>query len=132
MKTSAEPIIEVIRHNEKLSSLKVIMPIWNESGEDNKIYTKIPLLGGLKTYSINENDTDIAVKEAIECFCIAAERYGNGLENELENIGWVLTLSSDNRTVLNIDSSNSMFNLVLQTGETTALDLELEKDLEFA
>ena len=126
METSNEPIIEVIRKAGKLASIKVIMPTWNEVGEDGKINTKMPMLGGLVTYSMNELDADIAVKEAIECFCIASEKFGIGLENELQSIGWNIVSESDNHVVLSIRSEMPVFEFMLETGDTKALDIELE------
>ena len=126
METSNEPIIEVIRTNGRLSTIKVIMPTWNELGEDNKIYTKMPMLGGLITYAIDELDADIAVREAIHCFCIASEKFGIGLENELMRIGWNIVSEIENHTVLSIHSEMPAFEFMLETGDTKALDIELE------
>jgi hypothetical protein len=126
MELSNEPIIEVIRKDGKLSSVKVIMPTWNELGEDNKIYTKMPMLGGIVTYAINELDADIAVKEAIHCFCVAADKFGMGLEKELESIGWNIVSKNDEHIILSIHSEMPAFELMLETGDTKALNIELE------
>jgi hypothetical protein len=126
METSNEPIIEVIRNSGKLTSIKVIMPTWNELGEDNKVYTKMPMLGGLVTYSLNELDSDLAVKEAIQCFCSAAEKFGIGLEKELQSLGWKIVSENENHIVLSIQSEMPVFELMLETGDTKAMDIELE------
>ena len=47
------------------------------------LVVKIPLIGGI-TYATDHNDAQVAIAEAISCFCIAAEKYGDGVEVELE------------------------------------------------
>lgn len=126
METSNEPIIEVIRKDGKLSSIKVIMPTWNEVGEDNKVYTKMPMLGGLVTYAMDELDADKAVNEALHCFCIASEKFGIGLEKELQCLGWNVISETEGHVVLSIHSEIPAFELMLETGDTKALDIELE------
>jgi hypothetical protein len=120
-----EPLIEITRTDNILSSVKVIMPTWNELRDDNKTYCKIPLLGGLNTYAMNDNDAQIAVKEAIHCFCIAAEKFGQGLENELIMLGWQELSKTDNVSVFSIHTDIAAFELILETGETTAVQVEI-------
>lgn len=122
-----EPLIEITRKDNKLSSVKVIMPTWNELGDDDKIYCNIPLLGGLKTYAMDLDDAKIAIKEAIHCFCVAAEKVGNGLEGELKMLGWQLVNTTEDTVTFGIHSEVEAFELVLETGEPTAVQLEMSQ-----
>lgn len=40
---------------------------------------------GLETVAKDKEDAKVAMREAIECFCIAAEKFGNGIVQELKD-----------------------------------------------
>jgi hypothetical protein len=126
MISTAETKIEVTRKEGKLTSIKVIMPTWHDHGDDGQIYTTMPFLGGLTTYSLDHSDSEIAIKEAIHCFCIASEKHGMGVERELQSLGWEVDEESQNSIILSIPTMNQIFDLVVKTGETKALDIEME------
>jgi len=126
MVTTTETIIEVTRKSGTLSSIKVIMPAWNEHSEDGKILTRMPMLGGLITYALDEADAEVAIREAIHCFCLAAEKHGMGVERELMTIGWCISAEESDTTIMRMPSSTPMFDLMIETGETKALDIEME------
>lgn len=128
MKTS-EANIEIIRDNEKLSSISVIMPTWHKIEDDNEFVTvNIPLFG-LKTFAKNDDDTIVAINEALKCFCISSERFGQGIEKELQVLGWTFVKTEGNRTLLNysIESNNFVFEQIMETGDQFA-----ENDLAIA
>ena len=119
------PTIEITRKNGVLNLVKIIMPTWNELGEDNKVYSKIPLLGGLTTYAMNESDADMAVREAIHCFCVASEKHGMGLEKEIQCIGWELFSKKEETSTFIIHSEVTVFELMMETGHTKAMELNM-------
>ena len=125
MKT-AEGNIEIKRKDGILCSISVIMPIWNKLLDDSTISVDVPLFG-LKTFAKNEEDVDVAVEEAIKCFCIASEKFGQGLEKELQTIGWTFENEKDDLLSFIIDSDNSVFEQVMETGDKFA-----ETDLAIA
>lgn len=83
-----EANIEITRTGIKLASISISMPVWSKKSEfDENILVKLPLLD-IDTIAKNELDTEIAIKEAIQSFCIAAEKFGQGIEKELQALGW--------------------------------------------
>jgi hypothetical protein len=121
-----EPIFQIKRNNGKISSITVIMPVWQERGEDEKVYLKLPMLGGLRTYASNTQDSEKAIKEAIQIFCTAAEKHGLGIEGELQILGWNISSEDNDNTQLKMQISSPMFDLMLDTGEPTAVNIEME------
>lgn len=115
--------IEITRAKGKLMSIKAFMPTWQRSGYDGKIYISIPFFG-IETYAISEESVDQAINEAIQCFCIAAEQVGKGLEEELEDMGWKLEKEKDH-SYMDIESSSPAIDFMLNTGDPYALELEL-------
>jgi len=118
MKTS-EANIEITRADHALSSISVIMPTWKHQ-EDNSLSVNIPLFG-IKTFAKDIDDTEAATNEAITCFCIASEKFGQGIEKELEAIGWV-SLVNGNNSILNysIESSDIVLEQIMETGDQFA------------
>ncbi len=116
--------MEITRADHKLSSVSVIMPTWNRKGSDGKLYASIPFLG-LETCGVDEDDLEVAVKEAFICFCLAAEEYGLGLESELEFLGWTqVEERSDTHSILNNFPSNKGIEAALSTGDTRLITLD--------
>lgn len=134
MKQTNEISIEITREDCNISSVSVIMPTWNHTGSDNKLYAKIPFLG-LETYGKNDNDLQVAIKEAIACFCIAAEKHGKGLEQELESLGWTKVENKKNsHSILsNNPSVNPAIDSAISTGDIRALLVDLRNpSLQYA
>jgi len=46
------------------------------------IAVKVPMIG-LETFAKDERDVPVAISEAVVAFCIAAEKFGRGIEVEL-------------------------------------------------
>ena len=117
--------LEISRKDKKLASVSVIMPTWTRSGNDNKMYVMIPLFG-LETFGHDEKDCDVAVEEALKCFCELAENHGHGLDFELEFMGWKLQENSiDHDHIFNIEPTTPAFESLLQTGDQMALSFQV-------
>jgi len=116
------PTIEIIREANKIKSVKVIMPIWHSVCDDNFIQVKVPLLGDMETFASNEDDIETAVKEAIQCFIMAAEDIGQGFEAELKQLGWK---SEKNNSTLKVKTNIPAFEFMMDTGETHELWLQV-------
>ncbi len=80
--------IKITRSNGNLISAEVAMPVWQKKDISGQFTASLPLLGDVQTWAETEEDLEVAVFELFECFCIASEEYGTGLENELESLGW--------------------------------------------
>jgi len=122
-----EVSMEITRNGHALSAVKVIMPTWDRTGKDNKIYVSIPFLG-IETYGIDEEDADLAVKEAFKCFCLVAEKHGLGLESELEYLGWERQEQiSPDHSFFNVQPKSRAIESMVNTGDKRAIQLnELE------
>lgn len=83
-----EANIEITRVDKKLVSISVSMPVWSKESEfDSNILVKLPLLD-IDTIASSDKDAEFAIKEAIQSFCIASEKFGEGIEKELQALGW--------------------------------------------
>lgn len=117
-----EATLELSKHDGGITELSVIMPIWSKKVEDGSFLVNIPLLG-LKTFATDESDIDIAVEEAIKCFCISASKFGNGVDAELKELGWKLDENQNDHILFNLTSDdNELLNNILQTGEQIAFN----------
>lgn len=115
-------MMEIKRSRHRLHSVSVVMPTWNRIGSDGKIYAKIPFLG-LETYGTDEEDLRVAIEEALECFCIAAEEHGLGLESELQFQGWKqVEKTGDDLSILNAMPETEAMKSVLSTGDIRAIE----------
>jgi len=121
-----EANIDINRIKGKLISVSIAMPIWDKIGIDEFISVNIPLFG-IKTFAKNEDDAQIAVKEAITAFCINAEKYGQSLEAQLRIIGWDFISQTEEMTSMsyNVFNTDSVVDQIMQTGEQFAEKLEL-------
>ena len=119
-----EANIEIRRVDGVLKSISVVMPVWEKEEEDGIFAVEIPLFS-TKTFAKNENDAEVALREAIQSFCISADRFGKGLENSLKSIGWNLESQNDNKSVLVFKKKNDILNQLMQTGDEFAGELEL-------
>lgn len=116
-----EANIEIQRNNGKLSCVTVFIPVWHKQEDSGAIGIGIPLFG-LKTFAKNENDIDIAIEECLKSFCILSEKFGQGLEKELEVLGWQREKQS---TDLNFSVENPVFEQMMETGEPFVHQLEI-------
>jgi hypothetical protein len=123
-----EANIDIMRKGNKLSSVSVVMPIWDKQGQDDVLVIEIPLLG-MKTFAKDENDAEVAVQESIELFCLNAEKFGKGLESELKILGWSFNNQDTEFTSMSFNSKNVVYDHIMQTGEQVAHKLELELEL---
>src|SRR5436190_14713729 len=114
--------IKITRRGKKLFSIAILMPVWNKIEMDNTIAIDIPLFK-LKTFARDEDDAEAAIKEAIESFCIAAERFGNGLESELSTMGWSFIEEEEENSILNYNPHDAVLEQMMQTGETHSHNL---------
>ncbi len=113
-----EANIKITREGGKLSSISVQMPIWNKISEHGNLIVELPVLG-IKTIAKDDNDAEKAIEEAIISFCIISERFGQGIEKELEALNWVHSDNESGEPVLgyNIDDPDAVLERILETGE---------------
>lgn len=116
--------IEIVKEDHKVHSVKIVMPVWKKLGNDGITYVNMPLLG-LNTYGKGDEDVDTAISETIIAFCIASEKFGLGLESELDFFGWKRTLNTPNSIIFNIESDNPFMEEVMDTGLEKAFDLDI-------
>lgn len=121
-----EANIDIVRTNGKLSSVSITMPIWGKVGNDDFLAVNIPLFG-IKTFARDESDSEAAINEVLEAFCVNAERFGKGLENELKLIGWDFVEQKNGFTSMSfrVSNSNSVLDQIMQTGDRISQKLEL-------
>lgn len=125
-----EANIEITRKDKKLFSISVVMPMWDKIGDDGFLKIDIPLFS-IRTFAKNDEDAEIAIEEAIKVFCINAEKFGAGLENELRILGWSHNTENDETIsmVYNVSDTNVVMEQIMETGEqyahTHSLELEL-------
>lgn len=114
-----EANIKITRTGNKLSSISVLMPIWNKLSDHGNLIVSLPVLG-IDTIAKDENDSEKAIEEAIISFCIVAERFGQGIEKELQSMGWVMVANDNNEPVLgyNISDPDAILERILLTGES--------------
>jgi hypothetical protein len=121
-----EANIEISRKDGKLFSVSVAMPIWDKVGNDDFLSVNIPLFG-IKTFAKDEIDAEIAINESLRAFCINAEKFGKGLENELKLIGWGFIEQTETFASMSyrVSNSNSVIDQIMQTGEQVVQKFEL-------
>lgn len=129
-----EANIEIMRNGDKLVSISVSMPIWSKESEfDGNILVKLPLLA-INTIAKDEDDAEIAIKEAIQSFCIAAEKFGEGVESELQALGWKRVDHNGNHVLgYCVSEPDALIERLLQTGDNYINpNLEIAEELEHA
>lgn len=133
METTEANII-ISRIDGKVASISVQMPIWSKESEfDKNLLVKLPLLG-IDTIAKNDEDAEIAIKEAIQSFCMAAEKFGEGLESELQALGWK-RVDEDGNHILGfcVSETDALLDRLLQTGDNYVNDnLEIREEIEHA
>jgi hypothetical protein len=129
-----EANIEIKRTINKHVSISVSMPVWSKESEfDGNIIVKLPLLD-IDTIASNEQDAEIAIKEAIQSFCVAAEKFGEGIEKELQALGWKRVDQKGNPVLgFCVSETDELLERLLQTGDNYInSDLEIAEELEHA
>lgn len=128
-----EANIEITR-TDKGISISVSMPVWTkESQFDNNVLVKLPLLD-IDTIAKNEEDAEVAIKEAIQSFCVAAEKFGQGIEKELQALGWK-QVDQDGNAILGfcVSETDELLDRLLQTGDNYInANLEIAEELDHA
>ncbi len=114
--------LEVVKDGTSFS-INVIMPVWHKEVND-AVKVEMPLLG-LSNYASNENEIQTAVDETVLCFCIAAQKYGKGIDAELNKMGW----SNYANSTLEFDAyeENDVMESIMNTGDQYVNSLELEE-----
>ena len=113
-----EANIEITRTGDKLVSISVSMPVWSKESEfDGNIHVQLPLLN-IDTIVSDEKDAEFAIKEAIQSFCIASEKFGEGVEKELQALGWK-QVDQDGNHILGfcVSETDELLDRLLQTGD---------------
>lgn len=123
MMTHSNPTIQVVRESNILSLVKVIMPMWYKLDSDGITHVKMPLLS-LSTFGKGEEDVEVAIRETITCFCLGADKFGLGLESELEFNGWIKLKERSGESVF-IWKHEDSFDEILETGEETAMEVNI-------
>ena len=103
------------------TSVAVLMPVWVKTTEYGTLKISLPLLG-LDTYAKNEEDADNAIDEAIIAFCVMAKKYGQGVQKELQSLGWQLMDDSGQQPALGycVSDTDSLLERLFQTGDSYA------------
>jgi hypothetical protein len=116
---TVEANIEITRTDGKLVSISVSMPIWSKESEfDNNILVHLPLLD-IDTIASDEKDAEFAIKEAIQSFCIASEKFGEGIEKELQALGWKQVDQNGNQILgFCVSETDELLDRLLQTGDS--------------
>lgn len=129
-----EANFEIVRKNRKIQRVSVSMPIWTKNSEtESHLSIQIPLLG-IDSIAKDELDAEQAIEEAVRLFCIVSEKYGKGLETELEATGWK-TLSSSQGKSMGIEVSDDLqfLDRIFQTGDNyVGQDLDLIPEEDYA
>lgn len=120
-----EASIEVGRTDDGvLASIKIEMPIWTKRAEDNTVRVGLPLFG-LTTFADDRDDAEIAIKEAIICFCMCAEKFGHGLDTELKDLGWTPE-QVNSHSSFSVESDSPFMEEMMRTGESRFFELDLQ------
>ncbi|MEZ2446110.1 hypothetical protein AB6805_30555 [Chitinophaga sp. RCC_12] len=116
--STTEANIKITRNGDKLASIAVSMPVWNKISDHNHLLIKLPLLG-IDTIAKDEMDAEKAIEEAIISFCIVADKHGQGIEKELQALGWKSFSCDNNEPGLEYDvpESEDMLERLLETGD---------------
>jgi hypothetical protein len=115
---TTEANIKITRNGKKISSISVFMPIWNKQSDQGNLLVQLPLLG-IETIAKDENDAEKAIDEAIASFCIVSEKFGQGIEKELQALGWIHIDDETGEPVLgyNVSDTDVMLERLMLTGE---------------
>ncbi|MFB9842686.1 hypothetical protein [Mucilaginibacter ginsenosidivorans] len=117
-----EPTFEIFREDGVLISVKAIIPTWTKQADDGSIEILLPHLGGATIFVESEDDVDKTIDDMFKAFCIMVEKHGNGLEHELEAIGWKsFKKHKVNQSLLNMLPERPVYDFMINTGSTRVL-----------
>lgn len=116
--STTEANIKITRQGGKVTSISVFMPIWSKSSEKGNLLVNLPLLG-IETIAKDEQDSEIAIEEAIQSFCIVAEKFGQGIERELQALGWIPVDGESGEPLLgySVEDTDELLERLFSTGE---------------
>lgn len=109
--------IRIERKKNLLAAVEVIMPVWSKKSGDGFLEISLPLLN-ISTWAKDEDDSEIAIQEAVAGFCWVCEKHGKGLDKELEHLGWHKDQKNSAETFFNLESESILFESLLNTGES--------------
>ena len=119
-----EANIKITRENGKLISISVTMPFWLEDIAHDVPEVTIPIfevtIPGLNaiTFAGSIAEAEVEVGRILKDFCVHAEKSGQGLEKELEAIGWTRAEHSEEPALgYNFDKVDEMLEQILKNGE---------------
>lgn len=120
---TTEAHIKLFMHEEKITAVSVLMPVWNKESDHGNLLIRLPLLG-IETIAKNEADADKAIEEAIISFCTVAQKFGQGVEKELQSLGWVKIDGETGEPELgyNVADTDDLLERLLQTGDNYVND----------
>lgn len=116
-----EANIKLTRNGGKVASISVQMPIWSKVSDHGNLLIDLPFLG-ISTIAKNEEDSEKAIEEAIVSFCLISDKFGQGVEKELETLGWIPVNSENGEPLLgySVDNADELLERILQTSEPYA------------
>jgi len=101
-----EPSIIIGRTGDKLTSISVAMPVKVERSFDGSLKVNLPLFG-THSWANDENGVEKAVEAEVILFCRGAEKFGDGIEKELQYLGWKMVSVKDEVRVFAYRVSNT-------------------------
>lgn len=107
--------IKITKNDGKVTFISVAMPICTQRNNFGNFSVRLPLLG-FETIARDGDDAKRAIEEAIISFCIIAERFGLGVEKELQGLGWK-NIEEDN-LAFDINGANTVLKGIFNTGES--------------
>ena len=116
--TNNEATIKLLKVVGKVKSISIFMPIWEKTSEHGNLFINLPLLG-LETIAKDNTDSEAAIREIISSFCTVAEKFGQGIEKELQALGWVHVDDETGEPIMgyNVSDADSVIERIMQTGE---------------
>lgn len=114
-----EANIEIQRNEKALVSVSVVMPVWDKRADDGSISISIPLFN-MKTFAKSQEEVEVALEEAIHAFCFNAERFGRGLESELQSLGWSFSSCEGSVMIYSVSDRNVVLEQIMTTGDQYA------------
>lgn len=122
-----EATIEIQRDRHGvLDSVSVVMPIWDKEDSDGSTILHLPFFA-LKLYAFDDIDANDVINNAIKGFCFNCEKFGLGLESELELMGW--TKVDPNNLIYKVD--NFVYEQMVHTGDKQSSKIELQPELSY-
>ena len=112
---TTEANIKITKDGGRVAAVSVSIPIWTKWNDFGNLSVQIPFFG-VETIASNENDVEKAIEEAIVSFCIVSERFGQGIEKELQALGWEVV--SEDGLEFNRSDTDSVLERFFKTGES--------------